>query len=289
MNYLQFNINWGDINNPYIDITNPGLPGLPSLVRLRRQFPIDYTLNMIVNRYYHYDLNKESLNSQELYSNIKKFTLDVNDEFESKDIDYNGNLIDKYTPAEISASNLDLTQNISDRILNLMGIENSQSLLNTYILIYSSLPLVLHQTPANRQIILHTIQTLINNNATFINISPIFLPIYSSIENMTINTINNKENDKLMIIYINRSFIIDCLDERYNINRQDLTNIFIDPIVNIILDYEFLDFKEQILNIQNVHTLRQIDITQPLNFNMNSERDMRLYTLKLNSNFLQNV
>ena len=36
-------------------------------------------------------------------------------------------------------------------------------------------------------------------------------------------------------------------------------------------------------------TFRQIDLTQPLNFNINNERDMRLYTLKLNSHFLQNI
>jgi hypothetical protein len=64
-----------------------------------------------------------------------------------------------------------------------------------------------------------------------------------------------------------------------------LSNTFIDPLVNIILDYEFLNLKDQILNLEDSNTLRQIDITQPLNFNMNTERDMRLYALKLNSNF----
>ena len=304
MNTLQFNINWDDINNPYNDTTNPipMNPLFPSRLELRRQFGHHYTLYNIVYGHYQYDLDyaghviKTPLNSRELYSNIKKFISNVNYEFDTKEPDINGNLIDKYTPAEISAINLDLTQDISNRILNLMSIENRQSLLNTYILIYSSLPLVLPQTPANKQIIIQTIQILLNN-VNIVNINPLILPIYSSIENMTINTINNQENDALLLIYINRAFIIDCLEEiynifhqeRYNIFLQDLSDTFIDPLVNIILDYEFLNLKDQILNLEDSNTLRQIDITQPLNFNMNTEKDMRLYTLKLNSNFLQNI
>ena len=291
MNNLQFDINWGNINNPYIDTTNyeaqdPDMP--PSILRLRRSFREHYTLQDIVDRYYDYDLNlPRPVNSIELYNNINKFTLDVSDEMEMKVVDYNGNLIDKYTLAQKTAINLDLTQDISDRILDLMYIENIQSLLNTYILIYSSMPLVLPRTPINSQIIIQTIEILLNDGDSLINVNPLILPLYNGIENMTINTIDADINNKLHIIYRNRAFMIDCLETRYNMYHPELTNMFIDPLLTIILDYEFLNLKSQILNIEN--TWRQTYITSALNINIDNERTMRLYTLKMYSNFLQNI
>jgi hypothetical protein len=302
MNNLQFNINWGNINNPYIDTTNyeyqdPDMP--PSMLRLRRTFREHYTLQDIVDRYVDYDLNyagtfgrnpPRPVNSIELYNNISKFILDVNDEMEMKASDYDGNLIDKYTPAEKAAINLDLTQDISNRILDLMDIESRQSLIDTYILIYSSLPLVLPPTPINRQILIQTIETLLNDGQSFINVNPLILPLYNGIENMTIDRIDADINYKLHRIYRNRAFMIDCLETRYNMYRPDLTNMFIDPLLTIILDYEFLNLehlKSQILNIEN--TWRQTDIRRALNINIDNERTMRLYTLKMYSNFLQNI
>jgi hypothetical protein len=301
MNNLQFNINWGNINNPYIDTTNyeaqnPDMP--PSILRLRRTFNQHYTLQDIVDRYVEYDLNyagywgrnpQRPLNSIELYDNINRFILDVNDEMEMKDSDYNGNSIDKYTLDQKAAINLDLTQDISNRILDLMDIEPRQSLINTYILIYSSLPLVLPQTPINRQIIIQTIETLLNDGESFININPLILPLYNGIENMIIGTIDAGINNKLNRIYRNRAFMIDCLETRYNMYRPDLTNMFINPLLTIILDYEFLNLKSQILNIENENTWRQTYITRALNINIDNERTMRLYTLKMYSNFLQNI
>jgi|688.fasta_scaffold248725_1 hypothetical protein len=305
MNNLQFNINWGNINNPYIDTTNyedqdPDMPP-PSMVRLRRTFREHYTLQDIVDRYVDYDLNyagtfgrnpPRPVNSIELYNNINKFILDVNDEMEMKDSDYDGNLIDKYTPAEKAAINLDLTQDISDRILDLMDIEPRQSLIDTYILIYSSLPLVLTRTPINRQILIQTIETLLNDGQSLINVNPLILPLYNGIENMSIETIDADINYKLHRIYRNRAFMIDCLETRYNMYRPDLNNMLINPLVNIILDYEFLNLehlKSQILNIENANTWRQTDIRRALNINIDNERTMRLYTLKMYSNFLQNI
>jgi len=293
MNNLQFNINWGNINNPYIDTTNyeaqdPDMP--PSMLRLRRTFREHYTLQDIVDKYYDYDLNlPRPINSIELYNNINKFTLDVSDEMKMKVHDYNGNLIDKYTLAQKAAINLDLTQDISNRILDLMDIEPRQSLIDTYILIYSSLPLVLQRTPINRQIIIQTIETLLNDGESFININPLILPLYNGIENMIIDTIDADINYKLHRIYRNRAFIIDFLETRYNMYRQELTDMFIDPLLTIILDYEFLNLKSQILNIENENTWRQTYITRALNINIDNERTMRLYTLKMYSNFLQNI
>jgi hypothetical protein len=86
--------------------------------------------------------------------------------------------------------------------------------------------------------------------------------------------------------------MIDCLETRYNMYRPDLTNMLINPLVNIILDYEFLNLehlKSQILNIENANTWRQTDIRRALNINIDNERTMRLYTLKMYSNFLQNI
>jgi hypothetical protein len=108
-------------------------PTPQSIHRLRRTFREHYTLQEIVDRYANYDLNYDGIfnrhqllpvNSIELYNNINKFILDVNDEMEMKDSDYNGNLIDNIHLPK-TAINLDLTQ-------DLMDIEPRQSLLNTF-------------------------------------------------------------------------------------------------------------------------------------------------------------
>ena len=288
MNDLKFTINWNDMDNPYNDITNYDYSGMSRLLPPRRTYRSSYTLQEIVDKYYEdAKLSSENtlINSKDLYNNLNKFMDNVNYEMYIKNID-------KYTLEEKQEINLDLTQYISDRILNLINIENIQSLLNTYILIYSSIPLVLPHTPLNIKIIINTITTLlITDHQSLININPIILPLYNGIENMMINTINAGINTKLITIYTNRAVMIDCLEIRYNeiylIFKPYLERIFIDPLIHNILHYYFIYLKRDILNIEN--TWKHINITQPLNFNIHTERILRLYMLKTNSQFLKNI
>jgi len=289
---LQFNVNLMDLNNPYNDITdyNPGLvaliPGLglpPQMIRLSRQFNSRYTLLDKIIGYKNYDLDK-AISSINLYRGIDNFIKDIDDNI------YSGG--NGYTNTEISDAEvvLDLTKYISKRILKFLPYESRQTLLNIYILIYSSLPLLLPKTLINQQIIMKTFDMLINQE-TFVNINPIILPLYNGSEDMVINTINNGINNKLRIIYSNRGFLIDSLNEVYitrYITRYNFiwkNSDFIDPIIDIIMKYENQDSSNKYVNFTN---WKQIDITQQLNDNINTERDMRLYFIKLSSRFLRN-
>ena len=284
---LQFNLNLLDLNNPYNDITdyNPVFVGFPRPLRISRQFNSDYTLLDKIHGYKFYDIKKNSENAINLYKGIDTFIKHIDDAISGE--------FQPPTNTEMLAAEveLDLTEYISERILKLRKYENIQTLLDIYILIYSSLPLLLPQTLKNRQIIMKTFDLLINQQ-TFININPIILPLYNGIEDMVINTINYGINHKLRIIYSNRGFLIDCLyvvySTRYTIRYNTIKekSDIIDPIIDIIMKYDNQDLRNEYLNFTN---WRQIDITQQLNNNINTERDMRYNLIKLNSQFLQNL
>ena len=271
---LTFSINWDNINNPYTDTTdyNEDEDFLPPTPILFRQYNSYYSLSDIIkDQIKNHVLS--SIDHINLYKNVNKLYKIIN--------------LSKNTRQDNNQSNdcLYITQQISQNLLSFIGVFTFQEILDVYIMIYSSIDLLLVKTSAVKSIIQKTLEILINNGAN-VNIKPLILPLYHGIEHKLINqVINNGVLDTK--IYENRAFILNCIINicEHNKNMLDfLLENTLYQVRSILFEYMGFDLLKDIKSGINWHT---IDITQPLIYSQNTFEYMRFYIFKKDINYLQ--
>ena len=271
---LTFSINWDNINNPYTDTTdyNEDEDSLPPTPSLFRQYNRSYSLSDIIKEQIKHDV-LSSIDPIDLYKNVNKLYKIIN---LSKNNHRDNNQLNDC---------LYITQQISQNLLSFIGVFTFQEILDVYIMIYSSIDLLLVKTPEIKTIIQNTLEILINNGAN-VNINILILPLYNGIEHKLINkVIKNGVLDTK--IYENRAFILNCIINICENNKNMLEFLLENTLYqvrSIIFQYMGFDLLKDIKSGINWNT---IDITQPLIYNQNTFEYMRFYILKRDINYLQ--
>jgi hypothetical protein len=271
---LTFSINWDNINNPYTDTTdyNEDEDSLPPTPILFRQYKSYYSLSDIIkDKIKHHVLS--SIDPINLYKNVNELYKIIN---LSKNNHQDNNQLNDC---------LYITQQISQNLLSFIGVFTFQEILDVYIMIYSSIDLLLVKTPEVKTIIQNTLEILINNGAN-VNINILILPLYNGIEHKLINkVIKNGVLDTK--IYENRAFILNCIINICEHNKNMIEFLLENTLYqvrSILFQYMGFDLLKDIKSGINWHT---IDITKPLIYNQNTFEYMRFYILKKDINYLQ--